>query len=100
MKENVYDGLESWGEAPANIDTVPGAIKIDDVAHLHNLDSESKKHLLKNPEILEGAQRFGKDLVAYTSSHGKEIIIGIGVAAAVTVGGVVLYKHLPGAKKK
>jgi len=89
---------EQYGEYPPNLEHMPGAIKVDDVAHKALLEQEATQYLAKFPQIKRGAQRLGKDLVAFASAHGKEIIVGVGVASAIT-GGVILYKH-PARKQK
>ena len=83
---------EIHGEYPANIAAMPGAIKVDDVAHRILLESEARNYLARFPDLKLRAKGLGQDLVAYASSHGKEIIIGVGVAGAIT-GGVILYRH-------
>jgi len=83
---------EIYGEYPANIDEMPGAIKVDDVAHRILLEVEARNYLDRFPDLKLRARGLGQDLVAFASSHGKEIIIGVGVASAIT-GGVILYRH-------
>jgi hypothetical protein len=90
---------EIYGEYPANIDTMPGAIKVDDVPHRILLEEEARNYLDRFPELKTRARGLGKDLVAFASGHGKEIIIGVGVASAIT-GGVILYRHPRGRKKR
>jgi hypothetical protein len=90
---------EFYGEYPANISHLPGAIKVDAVAHRLLLAQEARKYLTKFPDLRVQAERLGKDLVAFTSSHGNEIIIGIGVASTLT-GGVILYRHRLGTRRR
>jgi hypothetical protein len=80
------------GECPAYIRHLPGAIKVDDVADRHALEREARKYLATFPDLRSTAQRLGKDLVAFASAYGKEIVVGVGIASAIT-GGVVLYRH-------
>jgi hypothetical protein len=84
---------EIYGEYPANIEHMPGAIKVDDVAHRQMLEQEARNYLAAFPHIKRRAERLGQDLVAFTSAHGKEILIGVGVASAAITGGVILYRH-------
>lgn len=89
-----FEGV--YGDFPANINLMPGSIRIDDVANPNGLAEKARGHLKASPHILEDAKRLGKDLVAYSSSHGKEIIIGVGVASvitAATASGIIIYKH-------
>ena len=81
-----------FGEYPAYIDQMPGAIKIDEVPHRLLLAEQAKQYLANVPELQQRARQAGKDLVAIVSAHGKEIIIGVGVASVLT-GGVILYRH-------
>jgi hypothetical protein len=90
---------ELYGEYPPNLEQMPGAIKVDDVAHKALLEHEAAQYLAKFPQIKLAAQRLGKDLVAFASAHGKEILVGVGVASAVT-GGVILYRHPPRKRKR
>ena len=90
---------EVYGEYPPNISHIPGAIKVDRVPHRLLLATEAQKYLAQFPELQDRARQAGKDLVAFASAHGKEIIIGVGVASALT-GGVILYRHTPIRKKR
>lgn len=90
---------EIYGEYPANIAEMPGAIKVDDVPHRLLLEAEARNYLARFPELTTRARGLGQDLVAFASGHGKEIIIGVGVASAIT-GGVILYRHPRGRNKR
>jgi hypothetical protein len=90
---------EIYGEYPANINEMPGAIKVDDVPHRILLEVEARNYLARFPDLKLRARGVGQDLVAFASSHGKEIIIGVGVASAIT-GGVILYRHPRGRRRK
>jgi len=88
---------EVHGEYPANIALMPGAIKVDGVAHCPSLAHEAANYLVRFPHVKTQAQQCGKDLVAFTSAHGKDILVGIGIAYAIR-GGIILYRH-PAASK-
>lgn len=93
---------EVTGDYPAGIANIPGVIRVDDVASPDRLRDLAEKRLSSSPHIMKGLRRFGKDAVAIATSHGKQIIVGVGVASlvtAATVTGIVLYKHKSRAKK-
>ncbi|MCR4324614.1 MAG: hypothetical protein NUV69_02920 [Candidatus Curtissbacteria bacterium] len=76
---------------------VPGEILVqsrDDVSHVDNLKQDAQNYLDGQPGILDHAKEKGKDIIARTSSHGKVILIGVGVAAfAGTAGAILIYRH-------
>lgn len=80
----------------AGIDKAPGTVKIDDVANPLGLQQIAEDRINGSPHLLKEAKRRGKDIVAFATSHGREIIVGAGVASlvtAATAGGIILYKH-------
>ncbi len=84
------------GERLPYEDLMPGEGMIDDVANPFGLEEKVAAHLEAHPTILEQAKEKGKDVIAFTSSNGKRIIIGVGVAALVSgavITGIVIYKH-------
>lgn len=81
---------------PPGIEGIPGAVRIDDVANPIGLFEIARDYISQNRLIMRLAKKRGKDMVAFATSHGREIIIGAGVASivtAATAGGIILYKH-------
>lgn len=87
---------------PPGIEGIPGAVRIDDVANPIGLFEFASGYVRQNRIIMRLAKKGGKDVVAFATSHGREIIIGVGVASivtAATAGGIILYKHRQRRKK-
>lgn len=88
---------EIVGDYPANIHIIPGAISVDSVASTKGLVEGVKQKLGEHPDIMREARRLGKDVVGLVRSHGKEIIIGAGVASlaigVAATGAVVMHRH-------
>lgn len=88
---------EAWGDYPSN--DVPGEILVDGVANPLHLREMVSEYLLNNRNILKGAKAHGQDIVAFAASHGKVLIIGVGVAG-VLAGGLIIYPRWKARRQK
>lgn len=88
-----WDILAGMAGFHPNINSTIGAFKIDDNPNPTSLKERVLEYLKDNPKILKNAKRFKKDLVAYGTSHGKQLLIGVEIAAAVGLGGMVIYRY-------
>lgn len=87
---------EVHGDYPPNLENLSGSIKLDSVPNPHNLKEIALGYLENSPNILKEARRLKKDVVAYASCHGREIMIGVGIASlvtGVTTSAVIIYRH-------
>lgn len=93
MTELALGYEEVYGDYPAGIEAIGGNIKIDGVPNPINLREKAEEYLNGKPEVVRGAKRLKKDIVALASCHGREILVGVGVASMVTAGAIVLYRR-------
>jgi hypothetical protein len=94
MLEREPIDLGVWGDQPPNVNELPGTITLDTFPDPKNLRKVAREHIKTHHDLLEWAREMGKDLITISTSHGKEIIAGAGVAAlAGIIGGIVLYRH-------
>lgn len=71
---------------------LPGEIHVADEIQPEKTEELAREYLNNRPEILNGAHKYGQDLVAFSSSHGTEILVGVGIATlASIVSGIVLF---------
>jgi hypothetical protein len=73
-----------------------GEISVNKFAAPSRLEEDAKKFEIESQSVIEAAKKKGKDVVIFTSQHGTAVLVGVGVAAAVTLvalGGRKIYQH-------
>lgn len=68
-------------------------MRIDDVPNpdIDKLKSAAESYLLNRRDMLKSVRSAGKEIVAFSTSHGKMIMVGVGVTATLVAGGVIIY---------
>lgn len=93
MKERSPAHDEVTGEHPADEANMPGVIFVDNRPSPRGLREKGRAFLDQHPEILKGARKKKQDVVAFVSSHGTGILIGVGVAATAIGIGAVIFRR-------
>lgn len=90
-EEDQFDELVH-GDHPPDLENMPGVIQIDNISVPRGLRGRARMFLRQHQEdILKEARARRQDLVARVTEHGREIVIGVGVAGVIA--GVVFLKY-------